>query len=213
MAGLITDDLKNAFVSLFIAFDGVPNTIDINAELQKAFMKIETKKEANDILNGICSIVHALMTSKEFFEEAKKVSFSSVLYKSHQFFTDKESAQQLIPELVQYIRMRPNQWQIDDMAMWLQELAFHTLVFNNTANDRIEKVMKVFSDVFDYTTTYKAYNYRSDHDSRICECDTYKKSGDCDCPIKDVNDASDSDVSWDCDCHVKQKGFDEVDAC
>ena len=64
MAALISDNLKSAFTSLFIANHGVPDTIDINAELQKIYMHLQ-KREFDIILNGITIIAHALMDVKD----------------------------------------------------------------------------------------------------------------------------------------------------
>ena len=187
----VPNRLRESFACFFLNSNGVSNSLDIKCILAGI---LDKGPRTNALIAAVCQFMHELMIKKTYFLSLSSHSFHSQLF-GEQIAKPRNEALPFFHELVEWFLQQKRSSDIDSIIEQLIEIAVYVILFNKVSCKRIETTFNMFLDCFDFVIHYQTNEHESRFNSKICSCETYKRSGDCNCENVDLDYGKHDDFS------------------
>ena len=184
---VLPQNLRDTFAAFYVTKDQVPFILDVKCIIYPIFQK---RKRTSYLHEALCQLCMTLMDERD-----KLCSFSAISYASPVFAEDGARNHNDCLQFFETLCEELLKYKDDHGAViieHLKEVAKFVVIFNDVHVMRINVVHYLFEALFEYLISY-SQNELSD--TRFCPCDTFRRSGDCHCPIEDIaqNDLNSDD--------------------
>ena len=173
-------EFDDGFASLFLA-DSVPYHLDVQYIIAP---KLDYQIHASYVLQTVTNFCLEMMNLQEDLESLAKQSFCSEYFKISGDFAVAKSERFFECLCNEAIEIGVTKF--DALISYFKEEAKYIVIFHNVKVSRVIQVMNVFVGLFNFLTTHEPLAI-SKFDVRKCDCETFKRSGDCNCQISDLH--------------------------
>ena len=166
--------LSESFTSLLIYEGALPRTLDVKRVLNS---RINKRYRASHLHMGLCHF--CVMMMKHYSQQPMR---TKIYYHSDNISDNKDKCIQFFEELCTEIIFHEEN-ELNDIFSHLIELSKKLIVMHEVGGKRLTELLSLYESIIDFLLIYQ---HTPAWFTRYCPCETYHKSGECNCEIKDV---------------------------
>ena len=169
----LPERLRKTFATLFVVKGPLPYALDVKCRIHGLLSKGHRAAYVHQALSQFCMV---MLQNKDILCGVAERGFASPVYsEAGPFVTD--DCLEFFDEL--YTEFEKNdEVMCDVICLHLRDLAKYLIFFNDVREIRIASVISLLEAAFDCLCDYQL---GKDSDTKLCTCETYRKSGDCGC--------------------------------
>ena len=184
---VLPQKLRDSFAALYVTTDCLPYVLDIKCKVYEICRQGKRSAYLHQALTQLCLTI--------LNEQEKLCKLSQLTYRSPVY---RETGERTHNDCLQFFQLvceeflKNEEAKCDDICEHLKEVATYVTLFNGVIAMRINCVHRLFDALFEYLCSYSPHE---EFGARVCECETFRRSGDCNCPIEDIAKDDDDNMS------------------